>query len=72
MTHVDWHPYPEEKPELWSIKLVTFIDCGRPQISIEILVPNGNEEVWGPPGFPLEVIAWADMPEPYQPEVNND
>lgn len=62
-----WNKYPENKPELWRRKLVTFInDSGQKEVGFDSLIENGRKEVWGLPGFPLKVIAWAESPEPFE------
>lgn len=62
-----WNKYPENKPKLWTRKLVTFInDSGQKEVGFDSLIENGGKEVWGLPGFPLKVIAWAEQPEPYK------
>lgn len=73
MTHVDWHPYPDEKPQKDGVYLVT------------IRVWNATyEDYFEGVGFSYfmnadfkedaihEVIAWAEKPEPYRPEVKDE
>lgn len=60
---VKWHPYPKEKPKREGVYLVTLKD----------------EEVtsdWFNSGYFRfyvdDVIAWAELPEPYRPKVKNE
>lgn len=67
MTHVDWHPYPENAPEIDKDYLVT--------IKNKIGQSYTTTDVWDKEGFiyrDISIIAWAEKPEPYIPEVNND
>ena len=61
-----WNKYPENKPKLWTRKLVTFINySGQKEVDFEFLIENGGKEVWGSPNNPLKVIAWAEAPRPF-------
>ena len=65
--HVDWHPYPENKPteeDAYKDFLLT-IDAG--------LGPFVTKGQWLSVGcwdayLDIEVLAWAELPEPYKPE----
>ncbi len=72
MTHVDWHPYPEEKPKKDGVYLVTmrvwdatyedyFVGVG---FSYFMNTDFKEDAIH-------EVIAWAEKPEPYSPEGDN-
>ena len=75
MTHVDWHPYPKEKPTKpkqigGKFYLVTLSPKINPSNSIEIGLWLGDANPlrnWE--GLPDHyVIAWKELPEPYNPE----
>lgn len=63
MTHVDWHLFPQEKPKDDGIYLVTTLEG---EVDTDVF-QLGDFNF-----YTSEVIAWAELPEPYQPEVNND
>lgn len=50
MTHVDWHPYPKEKPEEWESKIVTFKRTQRKtEIQVAFFFCTGDKGVWMSP-----------------------
>ena len=67
MTHVDWHPYPETSPDQkddYRDFLLT-IDAGYgPFITIDQWLSVGCWDRF----LDKDVIAWAELPEPYKPE----
>ena len=73
MTHVDWKPYPEEKPKKTGRYLVTLrvlsnvYETDSYRIDIDIWT-----KVYAKHPYWLEcegyVVAWADAPKPYNPE----
>ena len=67
---VKWHPYPEDRPvDLVRSYLVTDIYNKKREVSMYFWYSLKNkflEEDIAP------VIAWAEMPEPYKEEKNND
>lgn len=63
MTKINWHPYPETKPKKDEIYLVTTL-AGEVDTDVFQL---GDFDF-----YVSEVIAWAELPKPYRPEVNND
>lgn len=75
MTHVDWNPYPEEKPpkpkqiggEFYLITLSPKINPPDP-IGIGLWLGDTDPlQNWK--GLPDNyVIAWAEEPEPYKPQ----
>lgn len=70
MTHVDWHPYPKEKPlEKDHLKkfLVTIVGSDGEYYVEEDEWFVDDFEGWG-----FFVIAWAEMPEPYRPPEPED
>lgn len=70
MTHVDWHPYPEEKPlekDTWKRFLVTIMLRDGPCVVEEDTWFVDDFEEWG-----FFVIAWAKLPEPYRPPEPED
>lgn len=66
MTLVDWHPYPDEKPteqDAYKDFLLT-VDIGSgPFVTKDQWLPIGYWDTY----LYKEVIAWAEMPEPYRP-----
>lgn len=68
---IEWYRYPEEKPKVVDEYLIT-VNCGFFNITTSAIWENGhfvdNEEEQNKIG---SVIAWAEMPEPYQ-EVSNE
>lgn len=72
MTHVDWHPYPEELPNNGYVHIVTakeingwlFTALGFYDFDFDFWTDENN--------YKLDVVAWAELPEPYRPEVNDD
>lgn len=86
MTHVDWHPYPKEKPETHRYCFVTIETRHRKSkkknrfVEIDFLVDFfgfywARHKYWN-------IVAWAyyipdsysstELPEPYRPEVKNE
>ena len=70
MTHVDWHPYPDEQPTKLRLYLVTYKNKDYEPCIYVALYFNGWRT--GSLSELEDVIAWAELPEPYRPEVNND
>ena len=70
MTHVDWYPYPEEKPEAtFDDKSYLVTASYRDENFIAIVQwLNGCWDF----GLDVKVHAWAELPDPYQPEVKNE
>lgn len=74
MTHVDWHPYPKEKPQNEGNYLVSFRDSidgdfeVMSYIDIKISWFDGESFNW----YGSCIVAWAELPEPYQPELENE
>lgn len=76
MTHVDWHPYPEDMPKKPGCYLVTYAEyydldnfnlyVDFRYFSEEKLFVNEFDE------WDLLIIAWAEMPEPYRPPEPED
>ena len=69
--HVDWHPYPEEKPkeaDMYNDFLLT-VDAG--------LGPFVTKDQWlsvdcWDTYLDEEVLAFAEMSEPYKPEEDDE
>lgn len=68
MTHVDWHPYPEEKPDPYFTCLVTIHLPHKNIVGCDYMTPHNG---WWK-NNDNEVIAWAELPEPYRPEAKNE
>lgn len=74
MTHVDWHPFPEEKPKKGGLYLVTFKEGAgtafiKRRVGVAIYVKCIGE--FGGP-FSDHIVAWAEKPKPYQPEAQDE
>lgn len=81
MTHVDWHPFPKEKPKDDGYYIVTinpFLNS-YPVVSDfwksmtvcdEDFSKTETVSFWGTYGN--QVLAWAELPEPYRPEKENE
>lgn len=74
MTQVNWHPYPEEKPSKNDSYLVTRkstlpIDDGK--VFVDTLPWDEEDEHWRY-CYNAPVLAWAELPEPYDPEGEDD
>lgn len=57
---IKWHPYPKEKPDhVGALYIITYIgmETGKPRVS------TGH---WCRLGFGTDVIAWAELPKPYE------
>lgn len=72
-----WHPYPEEKPlppaqRGGELYLVTLSDEAGTAFKVDVDLWLGREEAEGGPNWreylDHYVLAWAYLPEPYQPE----
>ena len=71
-TEIEWHPYPNEKPKRVDEYLVT-INCGYFKItSTSIWKNNKFQKYENKPGRIGSITAWAEMPELYNPEENNN
>ena len=71
MTQVDWHPYPEKKPDFYKPVLVTLSSPnGGRMVEIDLLhfYPSLKKEEWGYEPSDRKIIAWAELPEPYKPK----
>lgn len=78
MTHVDWQPYPQEKPKSFTMDyLVTVVrHYGKHQVK------SVKKDTWADSKTggewetfdnspDTEVTAWAELPEPYSKEMKN-
>lgn len=63
-TKTVWHPYPQEKPPKQMESYLTTMPKGIVGINTFI------DSVFGL--YDNEVIAWAELPEPYNPKENNN
>ena len=66
---IEWHPYPKEKPKtddqyIVSIKLWN--------ISFTVTANWRNVKDKFVDVFDMNITAWAEMPEPYNPKENNN
>lgn len=70
MTHVDWHPYPQEKPTEEKQYLISFYVCEEKWYGVDIDFYNPEHDVWDvyDDGAYTRVTAWAERPEPYKPQ----
>ena len=69
MTHVEWYPYPDEMPDSGKDYLVTVENrYGVRRIEIAYFM---YLTAWLGLGAEY-VVAWANLPEPYRPEVKDE
>lgn len=69
---VKWHPFPKSKPKNDGEYLTTVLfKTGDKYVISNYWICNGGNGKWVE-GFEHNIIAWAEQPEPYIPEVNND
>ena len=71
MTHVDWKPYPENKPsdeDEYQDFLITIFDGSNASVTIDQWLSVGCWDRY----LDFEVIAWAEKPKPYRPEVKDE
>lgn len=69
MTQVEWHPYPDEKPFHEGKFLITLPTKYEDEDTIVIASWYG--ERWIKPSL-RQPIAWAELPEPYHPDGEDD
>lgn len=67
MTQVNWHPYPKEQPAKRGNYLVT-LEATWGKRYIEVDFYRGKWDVFSHKDGSYFVIAWAELPEPYDPE----
>ena len=70
-TVVKWHPYPKEKPPKTGDYLVTWLSLHTyrfPWVTIREFNAITNKFDYEDGKYYI-ALAWAEMPEPYQPEV---
>lgn len=61
-----WHKYPNKKPERADEYLVT-VSCGYFNITSSSVWKNGHfTDYEDEPGKIGSIIAWAEMPDPYE------
>lgn len=72
--HVDWHPFPKEKPTEEKQYLISFYVCEEKRSGVDIDFYNPEHDVWDvyDDGAYTRVTAWAELPEPYNRRNNND
>lgn len=63
-TVIEWHPYPQEKPEEYDEYLVTVKDEQDLFTFTTYWIPEGNTFI----DFSRDIVAWAELPEPYKEE----
>ena len=69
-TKTIWHPYPETKPTKKDRYLINLDDGnGHQYITIATFY---KDTFWENGAIDHIVIAWAELPEPYRPEVKNE
>ena len=65
MTHVDWHPYPKEKPSKSGDFLVTV-----KKVECEIVMTRFYNDWAEKFNFnDKQILAWTELPEPYKPPI---
>lgn len=65
MTHVDWKPYPENKPKVSCDYLVTFKFKRLGLRFVGTALYSTTKKRFFPNPL-LSVLAWAELPEPYK------
>lgn len=66
---ITWHPYPEEKPPCTDDYLITIKKGRKLCVTKDCYdINEGEFEI----EFNTKIIAWAELPEPHQPEVKNE
>lgn len=70
MTQVKWHPYPEEQPPKHDRYLVT-IHSKDDDEEEQVIIAYWDKRRWLHPSNNLP-IAWAELPEPYDPSGENE
>lgn len=79
MTHVDWHPYPDEKPESYTKEYLLTVEThyGKHKVK-KIGIDTWGDSIGGGEWEEFDnrsdsvVIAWAEKPEPYRQEAKNE
>lgn len=74
-TKTVWHPYPKEKPASSGHFLITTRDNDRQMLRTNVDFFDADEGIFWCEDteffgieFTLNVIAWAELPRPYQPK----
>ena len=62
---IEWHPYPQEKPEEYDEYLVTVKDEQDLFTFTTYWLPEGNTFI----DFSRDIVAWAELPEPYKEQT---
>ena len=60
-TEIEWHKYPDEKPPKEGLYLITLKFGNKKEVAIAYLTKDTNSN---------NLIAWAELPEPYKEENN--
>ncbi|HIT95538.1 MAG TPA: hypothetical protein IAC45_00470 [Candidatus Aphodousia faecavium] len=75
MTNVDWHPYPKEKPKSYLRDYLVTVETYSASIPLKkiemdtwIDSEDGGEWLIHSNKQKKKIIAWTEMPEPYEPE----
>ncbi len=62
---IEWHQYPQEKPEEYDEYLVT-VKVEQDLFTFTTYwLPEGNTFI----DFSRDIVAWAELPEPYKEET---
>lgn len=64
---VTWHKYPDEVPQRFDKFLVT-IQSPTGAIFVDVLFYSDFAKSWMDLNILDQVLAWAELPEPYKPE----
>ena len=63
---VKWHPYPEEKPKNNSVEpYLVSVRCFE-EIIVDMEYYEDDSFKWFPYGEDKRVVAWAELPDPYE------
>lgn len=73
MTHVDWHPYPKEKPTEEKSYLISFYVYTEKRYGIDTEFYDPEHDVWDVygDGVYTKVYAWAEKPKPYHADQSD-
>lgn len=62
---IEWHKYSQEKPDEYDEYLVTVQDGQDLFTFTTYWIPEGNTFM----DFSRDIVAWAELPEPYREET---
>ena len=66
-TKIVWHKYPDEVPQRYNKYLVS-IQAPNGTVDVDTLFYSDFLNEWMGLGIFSQVLAWAELPEPYKPD----